>query len=511
MGVYKKLYLKLLGIFAQIKFIASFSQFFILLIFFSANSHAGAFEYLKSIYNQPDKLYAFFQEMPKGGELHYHFTGSSYPEELIAIAANSNLYLDPKTYTITQNHSLNSIHAKNFFKSTTNFEPAVRAWSMKNLIASYKIKHDHFFNVFPKTTPIYQTYYQKLLANMLIRAANQNEMYMEIILNPLEKAEDFSARLQNHASLTAKKHVLLNDKEFNNRVKLLIKDGERYLNDAHNYLQCNTTNPTPKACKVVVRWQAYALRETEENVFFTQALAAFVAANKSANIVGVNIVQPENGVIALRDFSKHMRIYNFLHNAYPDVHISMHAGELDSKTTKPQNLFNHINDSVFKAHAQRIGHGTDILHEKNQKKLIKYMANNNIPVEINLTSNQLILSVYGKKHPLRYYLKHQVPVVLSTDDEGILQTDLTTQYINAAITHKLDYQTLKLMNRNTLTYSFLPGKSIWKNPKAGTLVAECQNLTSKTCKNYIKNNEKAQLQRQLEIRLIAFENKFNTF
>lgn len=482
--------------------------FFLLLVLFTNNSYAGASEYLKSIHNKPDKLYTFFKDMPKGGELHYHFTGSSYPEEIISITANSNLYLHPNTYTVSQHHDLNSIQAKSFFKSPANFEATIRAWSMKNLIASYKTKHDHFFNIFPKIIPIYDTYHQELLAKMLTRAANQNEIYMEIIFKPLDKAEDFSSQLKNQKTLAAKKDFLLKNQEFNKRVDSLIQDGERYLDETYNYLKCNTLTQRPKACEIIVRWQTYVLRETEENVFFTQALAAFEAANKSTNIVGVNIVQQENGVIALRDFKKQMQVFNFLHTAYPQVHISMHAGELDPKTNKLKNLSHHINDSIFIGHAERIGHGTDILYEKNQKKLLKYMAYHNIPVEINLVSNQLILSVYGKKHPLRYYLKNQVPVVLSTDDEGILQTDLTTQYINAAIIHKLDYKTLKLINRNTLTYSFLPGKSIWKDAKAEILTNECKNLNSKSCQKYINNSEKAKLQRILEKRLIAFEKKW---
>jgi adenosine deaminase len=482
---------------------------FIIFVLFSNHSFAGASEYLKSINTKPDMLYSFFKEMPKGGELHYHFTGSSYPEELIGITAHSNLYLSPKNYTISEHHTSNSVHTKIFFKSQSNLEPTIRAWSMKNLIANYKTKHDHFFNIFPKVMPIYDNYHKELLAKMLTRAASQNEMYMEIIFKNLEKAEDFSSKIQNHKSFAVKKSILLKDTEFNKRVDLLIHDSERYLNDTHNYLKCKTIKPTPKACKVEVRWQTYAMRETDENVFFAQALAAFLAANKSANIVGVNIVQPENGVLALRDFKKQMLVFQFMHNSYPNVHISIHAGELNPKTNKIEDLAHHINDSVYVARAERIGHGTDILYEKHQKKLLNYMASKDIPVEINLISNKLILSVYGKKHPIRYYLKNKVPVVLSTDDEGILETDLTTQYINAAIAHKLDYQTLKLINRNTLTYSFLPGKSLWENPKSAILIKECKNLDSQLCKKYIQNNEKAKLQWQLEKRLIAFENKFN--
>ena len=137
------------------------------------------------------------------------------------------------------------------------------------------------------------------------------------------------------------------------------------------------------------------------------------------------------------------------------------------------------------------------------------MASVPIPVEINLTSNQKILSVEGANHPLHYYLSHEVPVVLSTDDEGVLRTDLSTEYMKAAFEQKLDYATIKSINRNALTYSFLPGKSLWANPSKHLVVDECQDLNSSACEKFIINNQKARLQSELEKNLQLFEKNFN--
>lgn len=481
----------------------------VLLTVLTNNAHANVSDYLLSIKNKPARLYAFLKEMPKGGELHYHFTGSAYPEDLIAVTRDSNLYLSPKTYAISIKPEQNTILSRDFFKKSENYLPAIKAWSMQDLISNYKDRHDHFFGVFFKIYPVYNIFYQKLLAKMLVRAASQNEIYMEIMLNSLENANDFKSILQTHSNLQIKQQILLKNFEFNHRVNKLIEDSERYLLETRRYLKCNNSKSSSKACNVLVRLQAIVLRESEENVFFAQALAAFLAAHQSKYIVGVNIVQPENGNIALKDFNKQMHIFRFLHEKYPDVRVAMHAGELDPKTSSLKNLRNHINDSVFIANAERIGHGTDICYEKNKKNLLKYLAQKHIPVEINLTSNELILGVDNTTHPLNYYLKSQVPVVLSTDDEGILQTDLTTQYVNAVVKYKLDYQTLKLINRNALTYSFIDGQSIWADSQAGILVAQCQSLKSQACKNFIKHNLKAKMQWQLEVSLIKFENKFN--
>ena len=94
------------------------------------------------------------------------------------------------------------------------------------------------------------------------------------------------------------------------------------------------------------------------------------------------------------------------------------------------------------------------------------MAKNHIVVETNLTSNAELLNISGDDHPLPFYLQHHVPVVLSTDDEGILRIDLTHEYQSAVERYALSYQTLKMLNRNSLTYSFLPGESLWADANA---------------------------------------------
>jgi len=76
-------------------------------------------------------------------------------------------------------------------------------------------------------------------------------------------------------------------------------------------------------------------------------------------------------------------------------------------------------------------------------------------VEINLTSNDLILGVRGKDHPFPVYLTAGVPVVLSTDDAGVSRIDLTNEYFRAARDYGLGYAQLKAIARNSLSYSFL--------------------------------------------------------
>ena len=78
-----------------------------------------------------------------------------------------------------------------------------------------------------------------------------------------------------------------------------------------------------------------------------------------------------------------------------------------------------------------------------------------VAIEINLTSNDVILGVRGKDHPLPAYLAAGVPVVLSSDDAGISRIDLTNEYLRAARDFGLEYRALKAIARNALIYSFL--------------------------------------------------------
>src|SRR6202012_2950517 len=132
---------------------------------------------------------------------------------------------------------------------------------------------------------------------------------------------------------------------------------------------------------------------------------------------------------------------------YPGVHISLHADELAPGMVPPDGLTFHIRLAVEQGEAERIGHGVDIMYEENPYELLKEMAAKHVMVEINLTSNDVILGVRGKDHPLPIYLKYGVPVALSTDDEGVSRIDMTHEYVRAVETYQLNYRDLKRMVR----------------------------------------------------------------
>jgi adenosine deaminase len=484
----------------------------LLCIFFISALQANVTSYFNQIKKDPKALYAFFKIMPKGGELHYHLAGGPYPETMLLLASKGDYCLDKKTLAINKESShCNGVKSKDILNQPELYSQIIKDWSMKDFVPGKESGHDHFFNGFIKYMPIVFDYRPALLANVIQRAAAQQEQYLEVMdISDNAQSTRFGTLIKNTPSYGEKKKLLLANKDFQNNITNTIAESDRIIAQARQHLGCNA-NPQAESCKVKIKFLYYSLREQSKDNLFAQTLNAFEAVSRSkGNLVGVNLVQPEDGIISLHDYHQQMLIFQYFHQVYPNVNISLHAGELEPGPVKQEDLKYHIRDALLTGHAQRIGHGAAIAHEDKAEDTLKYMAKHQLAVEVNLISNLKILNLSGYKHPLNSYLAHHVPVVLSTDDEGVLRTNLTRQYVEAVLKHGLDYEALKQINRNTLTYAFLPGKSIWADASQAKLVQECENINSDRCKKFINNNEKATLQWNLEQKLISFENKYSS-
>jgi adenosine deaminase len=140
------------------------------------------------------------------------------------------------------------------------------------------------------------------------------------------------------------------------------------------------------------------------------------------------------------------------------------------------------------------------------------MAQKHILVEVNLTSNDVILGIKGSDHPLHAYIAAHVPFALSTDDEGVSRIDLTHEYVKAVLEQNLDYAELKQSARASLEHSFLPGDDLWTTPDDFThRRAACaapitrDSTSSPACQTLLNTSEKAAQQFELERRFAAFE------
>jgi adenosine deaminase len=460
------------------------------------------------IRKSPPELYQFLLRMPKGGDLHNHVSGAVYAESYIRIAAEDKLCADLRTLSFAAPASNgcaeNQIDAARVAADNTLRNKFIDSLSMRNFVAGSESGHDHFFATFGKFGPAKREHHGEMIAEIARRAAEQNESYLELMAINGTQASAMASSIGPLGDFDAARAKLeaAGFSKVVDAMRARIEESDQGLRRA---LQCDSRFADP-ACTVTVRYVFEVLRESPKEILFAQALAGFMLASSYPKLVGVNFVQPEDGIVSMRDYHLQMQIVEYAKKLYPKVHVTLHAGELTSGLVPPEGLRFHIRQAVEIARAERIGHGVDVMTESNANQLLDEMKRRHILVEINLTSNDLILGVRGAAHPFPVYRKHGVPVALSTDDEGVARGHLTDEYVRAARDYTLSYSEIKDMVRNSLEYSFLPGASYWKDGSFKSPTLACTpDPQSLPCQKALQSSEKARTQLDLEQRFQKFE------
>ena len=480
---------------------------------------------LEAAKRNPLDLRAFLVGMPKGGDLHMHLEGAVYAETWVREGAEDRLCVDMASLSFAQpaaagNGSSAAICAKGdvpaaqAYRDQHLYDALVDAFSMRGFVPAAGVTgHDHFFDAFDRFDSVSGRHAGEWLDEVATRAAAQNEQYLEIMDTP-----PFG-----HTAAIAKELGWHSDRGFEEFRQQLLARGLKddvavvraYLDHAESVRRvrehCGEPNEAA-GCRVQVRYIYQVLRAFPAEQVFAQTLLGFEAASADPRVVGINYVQPEDDRIAMSDYGLHMKMLEFLHGVYPKVHISLHAGELAPGLVPPEGLCCHIRLAVEQAHAERIGHGADVMYEDRPYDLLKEMAAKHVMVEINLTSNDVILGIAGKDEPLPIYRRFGVPVALSTDDEGVSRIDLTHEYVRAVETYGLTYTDLKEMARTSIEHSFLAGPSLWREPDHfDHPVAACAQDSlgatkrSAACAAFLQSSERAQQQWELEGRFRTFE------
>lgn len=420
-------------------------------------------------------LRLLLQTFPKGGDLHRHAGGTTYAEDFIAWAADdggcyvlATRALAPGPCETGKSEPLQGLA----LRDTALYNQAINSISMGRHGPQYKDPavsgHEQFFSSSPRRSFSESRHRDEVIADNLAIAAAENTLYLELATNPDMSSRDLgplvprepwqeadmSGRLQRLQPYLAQAVPLASGS---------IDASERRVAELNG---CGGASK-PAACAVTVRYIITVSRRATLEDQFTSMALAFALVHADPRYVGINIAAPEDLPAALRDYSLHMRMFAFFKQKYPQVRLTLHAGELWLGLVPPRDLTFHIREAVEVAGASRIGHGVDIAYEAGAAELLARMAREGVAVEINLTSNDVILGVKGKDHPLPLYIAAGVPVVLSSDDLGVSRADLTQEYVRAVDEYGLTYSQLKQISRNALAYSFLD---------VGTKARELQRL-----------------------------------
>ncbi len=445
---------------------------FLLVLFPALTSPAQSTEerlagYLEQIRNDRPALTAFFARMPKGGDLHHHLDGSIYAETYLEALIAAGYWLHTETLDIRPERPrrkkgrwINLQELAGSGRLTEYRDRLIRRWSVKDYALYADAPPDrHFFNTFGAFLPGLPAAMERGLLNIKKRAIAENVQYIETIFLPATctgfgypEPDDALMRYiqdkRDEEGIRQLFEIIFEDLKTAG-LEACARTFAQELTTMHDTLSIDDEQFT-------LRYQTYVLRIKPPTEIFADMALNFAAAAQNPLIVGVNIVAPEHHPVALTDYWLHMQMYRFLSARYPGVQKALHAGELVLGLVPPEALTWHIRAAVEVAGADRIGHGVSLPHETGWMELARQLQNRDIPVEVCLSSNDFILQIDAADHPLRLLRQAGVPLVISTDDAGVLRTNLTEQYVLLARSFPdLSYPEIKQLVFNSIRYSFI--------------------------------------------------------
>lgn len=438
--------------------------------FISSNNDHHWFEQFKK--NATDKqLYHFLYNMPKGGDLHHHSSGSNLPKWWYELALNQeknggytyftrthlnicNGYgknefgMNAQTLTFhtisgSSYNKLNECEKNNYTALNKLNKAEIEAWKKSIWLDKPHEGRDEFF----------QTHWQRL---------------NELTENPFIAAE----MLVKNMEYFGKEGLLYIEAQLNATQKYKV-DGSLYTQEeALNIYIARLSQPDAIKTGVTVRLQ-FALLRFLPNA--EQALASmYDFVDKHRNIyVGINMVGREDNPKGHP--LRFLPTLQKLRSQYPAINLAIHAGESEAPN------FN-IRDTLLLG-AKRIGHGINLLSDP---QTLLLMRNNDYLIEINLISNLKLGYVADlNQHPFPEFLRLGIPVALSTDDRGMWHSNMTNEFFVAVKYFNLSWSEITSLSKNSLSFSFLDSKTK-KN-----LLKTLDNNISEFEKNYKRTGEKS--------------------
>lgn len=444
-------------------------------------------------------LTAFLRRMPKGADLHLHLDGAVDTEFLLDQAVERALHFDPATRTFEDVPGPGRIPAAALLNDNRNLRLFLDAASMRNH-APGELGHDHFFDAFSAIHSAVRFIPTALIMNAVVQdAAAQNTQYLEVMISP---NASHALRKQAHRDLTDLGHALAT----------LAPHLETYVTQARAEIDALEAG-RPQG-EVTVRYIIEVNRELSDGEFFASVAGAMRLMQVDPRVVGINPVAPEDAPPARRGFAAQMRTFDFLWNRLGKPALTMHAGELTPQFSSLEPMRTHIRQSIETGHARRIGHGVAIAWDDDANALLEEMRRRHVAVEVCLTSNDLILGVRGRAHPIHLYHRAGVPITINTDDPGISRSNLTVEYTRLVTTLHPRYDELKDIVRNSLEYAFLPGESLYLDHDYRALQPDLAGVRAATwapspaARRRMAASEKLRQQVRLERAWVEFERSF---
>lgn len=406
----------------------------------SAEPKDAWFELFKQTHSD-EQLYALLHQMPKGGDIHHHITGSNFSEWWWALATDEKRNGGYRYYTKTSLLLCDGVASNEFGRN-------------KSLVLFKTIQH----STYQSLSECKKNEYQPLTSlNEQLKMAWMDSIRLHL---PHEGRDEFFERHWARLNELIRNPIIIGEMLVHN-MQSYQEEGVRYLEtqvnieymikpDGTSYkpqqvlaiLNERLEQPDAKATNVVVRFQYMLLRFRPDAEAQLEWIYQFVGQHRD-RYVGINMAGREDNDKGYP--SRFLPVLRKLRNRATKIPMSIHAGEVDEPNF-------HVRDTLMLG-ADRIGHGVNLISDPQTMLL---MRNNRYLIEINLISNLLLGYVDDfSQHPFPEYLRTGIPVALSTDDRGMWDSTLTDEFFVAVKAFNLTWSEIKQLSRNSLTYSFV--------------------------------------------------------
>jgi hypothetical protein len=269
-------------------------------------------QYVEKIRNNEAALTAFFSQMPKGGDLHHHYGGAIYAEPLLERAIAENFYLNTETMKVAKEKPSNGKWEQfSILQSRGELgmykQKIMQKWSVKDYNNVDYPSDKLFFETFDKLWPAADGNFEQGLLELKNRAIKENVSYIETQLSTIpcnintDDLNKFNGQLRQMATSKNEKAIMqFLDTIYNNLIQRNIavyaKDfNTNFVEKLHNGLKIDDDHFT-------MRYQNFVLRFMEPVDLFKNLALAFISADNSPIIAGVNIVAPEDGETSMKDY-----------------------------------------------------------------------------------------------------------------------------------------------------------------------------------------------------------------
>lgn len=255
-----------------------------------------------------------------------------------------------------------------------------------------------------------------------------------VVCQHLESTEDYLETLRDLGRYFQRQNILYAEVIFTPSIPWRFeRDGEEVLSAL-----LEESGKLEKSLGMRIRWILDCVRQFGREV--AERTAELAWESRAQGVVGVGLGGDEKAV-PLTEFEE---VFNWVRAHELFVHV--HAGEIGGPS--------EIWDALQILGANRIGHG---IQASRDAKLMEYLRDRAIGLDVCLTSNAKTKAwplISG--HPFPLLFKRGVPLTLNTDDPGLFEVDLGTEYRKAVDAFDLDEEDLHRIILQGIRSSFLP-------------------------------------------------------